>query len=222
MEKESGNISQNGAEQRILAAAQVEFLQKGQNGARMEAIARRAKVNKALIHYYYRSKSKLYQAVLEGVISHIWDELEKSFSGIDETADIRTIIRTLVSTYINVLKGSPGFPQLFLRELADGGGAIPQLVEGFLSRFGPMVSVIFSAMKKGVQSGKLRPIDPVHVLINIMGMCAASFILKPVLTSLHERILHAELAYDEKFFAARITAITEMALEGIVVKGEAQ
>jgi len=185
----------------------------------MQAIADKARVNKALIHYYFRNKDGLYEAVLKGIVGHVWEELESNFAQLENQADVRTVVRTLVSTYIRTLKSSPGFPQLFLRELADGGEIIPRIVQGFVERFGETAYRIVASLKAGVQRGALRPIDPAHIIMNVMGMCAASFILKPVFQSVHESVLRMELEYDEKFYAARITAITEMTLEGILAKG---
>jgi AcrR family transcriptional regulator len=204
------------AEQRILDAACDEFMEKGLAGARMQSIARRAKVNKALIHYYYRSKLKLYESVFESVLSRIWLTIGYSMQGLDENADVTLIIRTLVSTYLNTLKDSPAFPKIFLRELADGGNNLLVIIDGFINRFAPVVGRVFGVFKRGVQQGTLRPIDPIHIIINVMGMCAASFVLKPVVEQMHLKFQQTPIQFDDKFIAARITAITEMALHGIV------
>jgi TetR/AcrR family transcriptional regulator len=213
-------IGPSSAEQRILETAREEFIAKGQNGARMQAIADRAGVNKALIHYYFRNKTLLYKAVLQTIIGGVGEALERDLSELDEHADVPTVIHALVATYVNALKASPGFQRLFLRELADGGGAIPSLVEMLLERFGHLGGILFGTLKRGVQEGRLRPIDPVHILINVMGMCAASFIFTPVISTLHRTVMRAELSFDDKFYAARITAITETALQGIMAGGE--
>jgi len=206
------------AQQRILIAASEEFVEKGLAGARMQAIANRAGVNKALLHYYFRSKQRLYEAVFENTLGNIWKEMEKNMAGLDENADVAVIVRTLVSTYLNTLKDSPAFPRIFLRELADGGDNLRVIINGFIERFGNVIGRVFGVFKRGVQQGTLRPIDPVHILINVMGMCAASFILKPVVAQMHEKFQRVPVQFDEKFYAARITAITEMALNGIMAK----
>jgi AcrR family transcriptional regulator len=193
-------------------------VEKGLAGARMQAIARRAKVNKALIHYYYRSKQKLYESVFESVLSRIWIAMEQNMRGLDEDVDVSTVVRILVSTYTNVLKDSPAFPRIFLRELADGGDNLKTIINGFITRFGPIAGRVFGAFKRGVQQGALLPLDPVHIIINILGMCAASFILRPVMEQMHVLFQRSPIQFDEKFYAARITAISEMALRGIIAR----
>jgi AcrR family transcriptional regulator len=211
-------ITSETAQQRILSAACEEFVEKGLAGARMQAIARRAKVNKALIHYYYRSKQRLYESVFENILSSIWISMEQNMKGVDENADAAIIIRLLVTTYMNTLKNSPAFPRIFLRELADGGDNLKFVIDGFISRFGSTVGRVFNIFKKGVQQGTLLPIDPVHIIINVIGMCATSFILKPVVEQLHERFQKSPIQFDDKFYSARIIAITEMALNGIIAR----
>src|SRR5690606_24556875 len=67
------------AEKRILEAARKEFIAKGLDGARMQAVAASAGVNKALLHYYFRSKEKLYARVLEEILGAVWGELAGEF-----------------------------------------------------------------------------------------------------------------------------------------------
>ena len=61
--------------ERILLAAQKEFAARGYSGARMEAIAHGAVINKAMLFYYFSSKDNLYRTVLFGVFSEIFGEI---------------------------------------------------------------------------------------------------------------------------------------------------
>jgi TetR/AcrR family transcriptional regulator len=214
---ELGHIEPGTTEQRILDAAGQEFIEKGLSGSRMESIARRAKVNKALIHYYFRSKQRLYQAVLENILGRVWAEMEKNMAGLNENADVVAIVRTLVATFINTLKDSPSFPRIFLRELADGGDSIHAVIDGISTRFGGTMGRVFSTFKQGVQEGTLLPVDPIHIMMNIMGMCAATFIFKPVAEKLSEKFQQTPVQFDDKFYSARIMVITETALHGLLV-----
>ena len=67
-------------ETRILTAARREFIAKGQDGARMQVIANEAGVNKALLHYYYRSKENLYRKVLEVTLATVWGRVRAEFN----------------------------------------------------------------------------------------------------------------------------------------------
>ena len=108
------------AEHRILAAARREFIAKGLDGARMQAVATDAGVNKALLHYYYRSKDKLYRKVLEDTIATVWGKLQTEFRAQPQTTGVEGIVHTIVSTYIRTLSANPDFPLFVFREIAGG------------------------------------------------------------------------------------------------------
>jgi AcrR family transcriptional regulator len=207
------------AEQRILAAARQEFIDKGLSGARLQAIASRAGVNKALIHYYYRSKQNLYEAAIAEVLGRVWGAVRENLRELEEQAPAEALIRTVVATYINVLRAEPGFLRLFLRELADGGGSFPRIAEELIGTFGEITTRIFGTLGREMESGRIRSIDPVHAVINIMAMCTGSFILQPLIRSMHGRVLRGAIDFDERFYEARIEAVTEMALRGLMTEG---
>ncbi|HLP43493.1 MAG TPA: helix-turn-helix domain-containing protein, partial [Fibrobacteria bacterium] len=69
------DLDRDGTEKRILVAARKEFVAKGLDGARMQAIATSAGVNKALLHYYFRGKDRLYRTVLADTMRTVWNAL---------------------------------------------------------------------------------------------------------------------------------------------------
>ncbi len=83
-------------EQKILNAAREEFINTGLKGARMQEIADRAGVNKALLHYYFRSKEKLYEAAIREVGETLWGSIEKEMLDLGATADFETYIHSFV------------------------------------------------------------------------------------------------------------------------------
>ncbi|MBD3321035.1 MAG: TetR family transcriptional regulator [Chitinivibrionales bacterium] len=115
----------SGTEQKILDAARAAFVAKGLAGARMQSVADSAGVNKALLHYYFRSKMNLYEAVLQDTMARLWSCLRKAVQAYPRAGDIRELIHTIVSLYIRTMQANPDFPRLFLREVADGGRFLP-------------------------------------------------------------------------------------------------
>ena len=77
-------------EAKIIQAATEVFLEKGKDGARMQEIAQKANINKALLHYYFRSKDKLYEKVFREKVFNFLDEL---FSSVPETNEIKTVLK---------------------------------------------------------------------------------------------------------------------------------
>src|SRR6478672_12686559 len=94
-------------EQRILDAAHVVFIRRGTAGARMQDIADEAGVNKALLHYYFRSKSRLADAVFQRVTSGIFVRLSET-AGSD--AEIEDKVRRIIAIYIDQLSKTPYVP----------------------------------------------------------------------------------------------------------------
>src|SRR6266571_4260065 len=84
-------------EQRILEAARAVFLRRGTAGARMQEIAHEARVNQALLHYYFRSKERLSAAVLQQVASRIFPALVQTLGG-DLSLDEK--VERLVTIYL--------------------------------------------------------------------------------------------------------------------------
>jgi TetR/AcrR family transcriptional regulator len=205
------------ADGRILAAARHEFIDRGLRGARMQAIANRAKVNKALLHYYFRSKEKLYEAVLENILATIGGALREQLPPGKKVDDVRGLLRQIITAYINTFRVNPDFPRFMVRELADGGTHLPRIVNSFIDGFGDIPLRIYSLLQKEGRRGRLRPIVPVHIALNIVGMCIFTFIARPILAVVEERTsLH--LSFDDRFFDDRINAIVAMACDGIFKK----
>lgn len=205
------------AEKRILHAAREEFINTGLQGARMQRIADKAGVNKALLHYYFRSKDKLYEAALTEILSDILSSLDEQIKKAGDSTDLRSLIEIVVKTYINALSKDPDIPKLILRELVDGGKMIPIILSGIMAHSGEVPRKITELAGQEIRNGKVRRIDPIHVIMNIMGMSVITFLAKPFASAISKH-LGFELVYDEKFFKKRIDAIVTTACDGLFYK----
>lgn len=105
---------------RILDSARAEFGDRGFSGARVERIAQRAKVNKALVFYYFKSKSNLYAELVDRLFLALEARL---FPALEKTAPDE-LPAVLVAAYFDVFDASPDTIRLFVREVTDGGAAI--------------------------------------------------------------------------------------------------
>src|SRR5690606_202556 len=101
-------------EQKIVEAAKQVFLEKGMAGARMQDIADRAGINKALLHYYFRSKEKLFEIIFEEAAGTFIPPLNEVFS---QTDDLFLMIRHFVATYINTIGENPYIPAFVAHEI---------------------------------------------------------------------------------------------------------
>jgi TetR/AcrR family transcriptional regulator len=202
-------------ETRILAAARAEFIERGLCGARMQSIADRGEVNKALLHYYFRSKEKLYEAVLQNVMQTLLGAVREQLPHETGQDDIRSLLRLVVTTYIKTLQKNPDFPRFMLREIVDGGDHLPVMVNELITSFGDIPLRIHRMLAAQVKQGTIRRVDPVHFALNMIGMCIFTFIAQPIVGVVSERV-NLGIAFDDTFFADRIETILDMTFYGIL------
>jgi AcrR family transcriptional regulator len=210
-------------ELRILDAARHEFVSKGLAGARLQPIADAAAVNKALLHYYFRSKQKLYEAVLQDIITRFWTALHHSIAQQPQSEDPRVLIQSMVRTYITLMRTHPDFLRMFMREVADGSEHLPQVLKGLLELSGDFPRAMAALLHSRLATqGPFSALPPYHLILNIFGMCAASILMRPMVIAMGQRLPEfASVLQDEVFFEERIQAISTMAYHGIFHGGSA-
>jgi TetR/AcrR family transcriptional regulator len=205
------------AEKRILSAARREFVAKGLDGARMQAVATAAGVNKALLHYYFRSKENLYQKVLEDTLGTVWGAISAEFRAQDPSVGLEPLLRTVITTYIRVLAANPEFPLFVFREMANGdrafAGGLPALVRDFQD----VPATLVKALRAEAEAGKVKPIPPVHFFMNMMGMTVATFLIMPMLKRFGPGF-GIRVEFDREFLDQRIESIVDTLLNGIRIK----
>ena len=172
-------------EEKIKEAAQKVFMKKGYAATRTRDIADEAGINLALLNYYFRSKENLFELIM-------MEKLAKFFGAVapvlnDSTASLEAKITTVVTNYIDLLTANPDLPLFILSEIRHNP-------ERFASKL-PLTKVVESHLIK--QLAEKRPdINPLHFLMNILGMTVFPFIMKPV--------FHASAVLNEKNFSARM------------------
>jgi TetR/AcrR family transcriptional regulator len=166
-------------EEKILDAAKDVFQQKGLTGARMQEIADKAGINKALLHYYYRTKDKLFEKVFELAFSLFVPKVKEMMSG---DAAIFEKIEFFVENYINLLHKHPYIPGFVISELNRN----PQiLVNIFEKNVGLQKNDIIQKLDKQindeVKKGILKPISAQNLMTNVVSLCIFPIVAKPVL-----------------------------------------
>ena len=161
-------------EEVILEAAKKVFTHKGFAGARMQEIADLAGINKALLHYYFRSKDKLFEAVFRDTVQKMvpaFRDLLLSDVSFEEK------IARFFSTHIGFLQANPFLPGFVIQEL---GHNPERLVELFQMSQLPFHTVL-EQMTQMQAKGAMVPIDPRHILINMLSLSIFPFVAKPLL-----------------------------------------
>jgi AcrR family transcriptional regulator len=146
-----------------MSAATELFASRGYEGAKVEAIARRARVNKALINYYYGGKRGLYHTILIATLSHARRRLE-GLSERARPADQR--LCEFVEAFVEVATRRPSFPAMVLREAIAGGRHLDRSV---LPHFLALFEQVRGLIEQGIRERRFRPVDPVLTHLGLIG-----------------------------------------------------
>lgn len=166
-------------EEKILEAAKNVFIRKGMYGARMQEIADEAGINKAMLHYYFRSKDKLFDAIFQEAFHEF---APKAFSILKGDLPIEEKISRFVSNYIDVVSANPFLPIFIINEINQN----PDRLNHIRNILGMVKEELYKDMKVKVEDGEFREIDPVQLLINIMAMSIFPFLVRPIIQGAFE------------------------------------
>jgi TetR/AcrR family transcriptional regulator len=197
--------------ERIKEAAAAEFIDKGLDGARMQAIAERAGANKAMIYYYFHSKEALYAAI----IREAFEELFHFFDAMGpmDVIDAKDLITRVVRFHFRFFADHPHIPVLLAREMHGAGGiATGVFREVFQNVQRRTMPAVLDCLVRAGKAGSIRKVDPVQTIWNIVAMNIFYYIAKPVL-----RVLWPESDGDEKrILDHREKAVVDLVLYGLL------
>lgn len=171
----SQSPSTDSTEQKIFAAAHEVFTQKGMDGAKMQEIADRAGINKALLHYYYRTKERLYESVARAIIGRAIPAIRQI---IESELPLEEKIRRFIETYIGIISLNPFIPLFIISEINKHPD---RFFETILPKDLPKPEVFFRQVEEEIAAGRIRPIKPQHLIVNVISMCVFPFVGKPMM-----------------------------------------
>lgn len=192
----------------ILNAAKKVFLDKGFDGARMQHIADEARINKALLHYYFRSKDKLFDAIFEDAFIKFLPNISQLMIS---DLPFREKIRAFVGHYIDMLLENPHLPLFILRELQRA----PEKIVSMLKKSGINSEITAGMLQREVIEGKIAPIPLPHLIVNMIGLCVFPFIGRPIIEGF---IFNNDSEAYHKFLVERKTFVAEFILNAIQIK----
>lgn len=150
----------SGTVKRILEAAASVFSESGFSGARVDEIAKRAGVNKAMIYYHIGDKEKLYAEVISNVIGNTAELIEGK---IRDIRDPEEKLRVYVRAFARNIDDNPQVAPVMMREVASGGEHLPEVVARDIFR---IVNMLRGILNEGVKKGIF--IETLPFLIHIM------------------------------------------------------
>jgi len=196
--------------ERILEAATEEFGREGYAGAKVDAIARRAGVNKAGLYYHVGNKEQLYEAVLRRLFDQVAGTLENAVAGREDPFAALTALAAALASLFTRL---PMLPRIMAMEMASGGANMPEAV---LGEFRRIFGVTRELLARGQADGALRPAEPIFVHLALVGSLIVYSLSEPLRQRFARAVEDMGLRLD--------LPLTDMAifLAGLVGRGLAQ
>ena len=195
----------------ILQASLVEFAQEGLAGARMDAIAEAAGVNKALLYYYFHDKDRLYGAVLDRFFARL---LERIMGVCDRPGTAGERFLSYVKTHFDSIAESPYYARIFMGELMSASrGGSPHLDRILAAYMQPIGMRLLGLLQDGIRTGEFRAVDPAQFMPSAIGSIVHYFLTAPLrrkfmpeLYPTTERGIHDRRAAVLDFIAAALFA----------------
>ena len=158
----------------ILRAAADSFASVGLAGARTEAIARAAGVNKSLLHYYFKSKEGLYSAVLE---EHMKEFSQRAQEILSAPGSPSEVVLRFVDLHFDFVSARPYYPLLFQRLMMTGGQPLKRLMRKYLL---PVGAGLMRVIAGGIRRREFRRVDPGQMAISLVGVTVFYFSSAPI------------------------------------------
>ncbi len=198
-------MEEKNTEQVILNAARKVFIEKGKDGAKMQEIADTAGINKSLLHYYFRSKEKLFLLVIKDTLHNFFPNLERIFCS-DRSLEEK--IRNCVNSYITLLCENPFIPPFIIHELNRSPEKIMELVQSSGIRF----DIIGEALGKDLKSNSIN-ITPYQLFANIISLCVFPIAIRPLMTNI---FFKGDKNKFEEFIEERKKGVADFIINSII------
>lgn len=156
-------------EEKIFESARNVFQKKGFAGARMQEIADEAGINKAMLHYCFKNKQLLFEAVFMNAFSQLAPEINEIFNS---DATVFDKIRKFTESYISFVIQNPYLPQFVIQEMNNN----PEFAKKFMTdKNRPNPALLISQLEKEIQEGIIKPIKPKQLLMDIFSLAVFPF-----------------------------------------------
>ncbi len=195
--------SKDTTEEKILNAAKEVFMKYGLYGSRMHDIADTAGINKALLHYYFRSKEKLFDTVFSGALHKYLQQMD---AFLDSSLPIRQRLNNYVDNVFSFLEEYPQMPVFIIKEVSINPELFRDRVDVLKKDKG--ISII-QVLEKEIELGTIRKMDTALFLINLHSLCSYPFLAAPIF----KHVLKANHKNWEEYSPAKIKQSVKQFIE---------
>jgi TetR/AcrR family transcriptional regulator len=192
-------------EEKILSAARKVFLKEGMAGARMQDIADEAGINKAMLHYYFRSKEKLFEKIFTELSQHFFPRLVKIFES-DESLFRK--IELFVTEYIDQMRQTPYLPIFVLNEVHRQPETF---IRKMMGNRRPPVKKFIDDVQAEIKKGIIKPLNPLQLLLSIISLCVFPFVARPMF----QLVTNIDKAMFDKILEQRKGEVSKFIIDAI-------
>lgn len=192
-------------EEKIFNAARIVFQKKGFSGARMQEIADEAGINKAMLHYCFKNKQLLFEAVFMNAFGQLAPQINEIFNSNESVFDK---IKKFTFSYITFVIKNPFLPPFVVQEMNNN----PEFVLKFFTNANrPKPDLFLSQIEIEIQKGIIKPINPKQLLLDILSMTIFPFAAQTMVKGL----VHISDSEFNLMMEERKTLIAEQIINSI-------
>lgn len=193
-------------EEVIFESATEVFIERGMDGARMQDIANHAGINKSLLHYYYRTKDQLFNAVFEKIAGQMFKKFAPVF---DENLTLEEKLRFFFREHITFLQKNPRLPAFLINELHRNPDRIKRIIQGI--DINKIWTTLEAQHKDDLIKYNITRESIPQLMTSIAAMSVFPFIAKPIVGSLMEK-----MGYDfDKYIEERKTYAADFVIKAL-------
>ena len=188
-------IEPQSTEERILEAAVQEFMSKGYAGARTTAIAEAAGVTHAMLHYYFRTKDKLLDRIIESKIGTLRDIMLASLG--DPTIPLFDKIKSAIENHQDFIAANPELPRFMINEVLSRPDRMPKVIEQLKHHTPLVVQSLQRQIDEYADRGLCRRVDAGMLMLDIVSLNIFPFSATPMVNALLGGMMENPQAFVE-------------------------
>lgn len=188
-------MAKKNIEAEIIEAATKVFMEKGMDGARMQEIAQIAGINQAMLHYYFRSKEKLFNEVLIAKVNAFFSTL---FASLPLEEDFENFLRTFINKYTDHVRHNVDFMRFIVWEIQRGAPIFADAMQAAFRKDDNLIHFFTGKIKAATEAGIIRQIEPKQFIITLISACLYPFIARPILEKVFQVDIYSDAFLNER------------------------
>jgi TetR/AcrR family transcriptional regulator len=203
------------SKERILEAAMELFAEKGKHGTRMEEVAARAGINKAMVYYYYTSKDYLYKEVLKSILQSVYSSIYSALEKTPQDNDPISKVKSFLAAHFEAFSNKKIYTKIILDVHANEPEEFKNVFKAVTKNWEKNIpQEMLKIFEQGMAQKIFRDINYKHVMISIFGMNLIYYFGK----SIAQALLQLEVDDEQTFLKEREESNIDLLLNGILTK----